>query len=121
MLNVESTPAVVVVESAPLWVVADMVQNGRYQAVIVLSEDDEVLGLIRRDAVMRLAPRLPEAPVRMLPLLRALEIDPRTSSDEARQVFATTEAEALLIEKPMMQGWVVILREALDEQQREVA
>ena len=63
-----------VVESAPLWVVADMVQAGRYEVVLVLSENQSVLGLVRSDAVLRLSPRLPEAPVRMLPLQRALVV-----------------------------------------------
>jgi hypothetical protein len=118
----ETTPAAVVVESAPLWVVSDMVQSGQYEVVIVLSEDEEVLGLLRRDAVLRLAPRLPQAPVRMLPLQRALEIEPGTSLSEARALFEMDgEIEALLVEKPMMQGWGVVLRESFETTRRSVA
>jgi len=118
----DTTPAAVVVESAPLWVVSDMVQNGHYDVVIVMSEDDEVLGLLRRDAVLRLAPRLPEAPVRMLPLQRALEIEEATTLSQARALFdLDEEVQALLIEKPMMQGWTVLLRESVEELRREVA
>lgn len=111
MLSVAPTAAAVVVESAPLWVVADMVQAGHFEVVLVLSEDQNVLGLVRRDAVLRLAPRLPEAPVRMLPMQRVLEVDPNTSLAEARGVLADDAVDALLIEKSVLQGWSVLLRE----------
>jgi hypothetical protein len=111
-----STSAAVVVESAPLWVVADMVQAGHYDVVLVLSEDQQVLGLVRSDAVLRLAPRLPEAPVRMLPLQRVLEVSDSITLSHARDLLAD-DVDALLIEKPLLQGWVVLLRDSvLDEQ-----
>ena len=109
-----STSAAVVVESAPLWVVADMVQAGRYEVVLVLNEDQVVMGLVRSDAVLRLSPRLPEAPVRMLPLQRVIEVREEVTLGEARDVLQLDETiDALLIEKPMLQGWVVILRDAV--------
>ncbi len=110
MLNVSATSAAVVVESAPLWVVADMLQAGRFEVVLVLNEDQTVLGLVRRDAVMRLAPRLPEAPVRMLPMQRVVEVAESTSLPEARAVLNDETIDALLIEKSMLQGWSVLLR-----------
>ena len=109
-----STSAAVVVESAPLWVVADMVQAGRYEVVLVLNEDQVVMGLVRSVAVLRLSPRLPEAPVRMLPLQRVIEVREEVTLGEARDVLQLDETiDALLIEKPMLQGWVVILRDAV--------
>lgn len=113
MLNVSATSAAVVVESAPLWVVADMLQAGRFEVVLVLNDDQSVLGLVRRDAVMRLAPRLPEAPVRMLPMQRVVEVAESTSLVEAREVLSDETIDALLIEKPMLQGWSVLLRAAV--------
>lgn len=109
-----STSAAVVVESAPLWVVADMVQMGRYEVVLVVSEDQAVMGLLRADAVLRLAPRLPEAPVRMLPLQRVIEVKEDVTLGEARHLLHDDASiDALLIEKPLLQGWVVLLRDAL--------
>lgn len=108
-----STSAAVVVESAPLWVVADMVQAGRYDVVLVLAEDQTVLGLVRSDAVLRLSPRLPEAPVRMLPLQRVVEVHESISLTEAREILTTQDVDALLIEKPMLQGWIVLLRDSV--------
>lgn len=111
MLRVAPTAAAVVVESAPLWVVADMVQAGHFEVVLVLNEDQSVLGLVRRDAVLRLAPRLPEAPVRMLPMQRVTEVEPTITLAEARVVLADETFDALLIEKSVLQGWSVLLRE----------
>lgn len=111
MLNVNTTSAAVVVESAPLWVVADMVQAGRFDVVLVLNEDQTVLGLVRRDAVMRLSPRLPEAPVRMLPMQRVVEVPAAISLLDARELLEDETVDGLLIEKSVLQGWSVLLRE----------
>lgn len=111
MLNVNTTAAAVVVESAPLWVVADMVQAGRFDVVLVLNEDQTVLGLVRRDAVMRLSPRLPEAPVRMLPMQRVVEVPAAISLLDARELLEDETVDGLLIEKSVLQGWSVLLRE----------
>lgn len=108
-----ATTAAVVVESAPLWVVADMVQAGQYDVVLVLNEDQSVLGLVRTDAVLRLSPRLPQAPVRMLPLQRVIEVKAGVTADEARRLLADETIDALLIEKPLLQGWTVVLRDAV--------
>ena len=108
-----SASAAVVVESAPLWVVADMVQAGQYEVVLVLNEDQAVLGMLRCDAVLRLSPRLPEAPVRMLPLQRVVEVKASLSLWEARQILKDHTVDALLIEKPMLQGWIVMLRDTV--------
>ncbi len=117
-----SASAAVVVESAPLWVVADMVQAGQYEVVLVLNEDQSVLGLLRSDAVLRLSPRLPEAPVRMLPLQRVVEVKASVSLREARQILQDHTIDALLIEKPLLQGWTVMLRDTvLSEDEQLVA
>ncbi|PZR12023.1 MAG: hypothetical protein DI536_17030 [Archangium gephyra] len=88
-----------------------MVQAGHFEVVLVLNEDQSVLGLVRRDAVLRLAPRLPEAPVRMLPMQRVTEVEPTITLAEARVVLADETFDALLIEKSVLQGWSVLLRE----------
>ena len=118
-----STSAAVVVESAPLWVVADMVQAGRYDVVLVLNEDQAVLGLVRSDAVLRLSPRLPEAPVRMLPLQRVLEVKDTMTLADAQRLLEDDSVDALLIEKPLMQGWIVLMRDDVlgEAQQSAVA
>jgi hypothetical protein len=108
-----SASTAVVVESAPLWVVADMVQAGHYEVVLVLNEDQAVLGLLRSDAVLRLSPRLPEAPVRMLPLRRVMEVKASISIPEAQALLRDETVDALLIEKPMLQGWMVMLRDSV--------
>ena len=121
MLTGSSTSAAVVVESAPLWVVADMVQAGHYDVVLVINDAHAVLGLLRSDAVLRLSPRLPEAPVRMLPLQRVMEVQANVTLDEARLLLEDESLDALLIEKPMLQGWTVLLRDAVLADQRSVA
>lgn len=113
MLSVAPTAAAVVVESAPLWVVSDMVQAGLFEVVLVLNEDQSVMGLVRRDAVLRLAPRLPEAPVRMLPMQRVLEVPEGITMTDARVLLGDESIDALLIEKSVLQGWSVLLRETL--------
>ncbi len=117
-----SASAAVVVDSAPLWVVADMVRAGQYEVVLVLNEDQAVLGMLRSDAVLRLSPRLPEAPVRMLPLQRVVEVKASLSLGEARQILNDHTVDALLIEKPLLQGWIVMLRDSvLSEAEQLVA
>jgi hypothetical protein len=99
-------------------VVADMVQAGRYDVVLVLNEDQTVLGLVRTDAVLRLAPRLPEAPVRMLPLQRVLEVKHSTTLSEA-QALLDGEVDALLVQRPGLEGWTVLVRGDLEALQRD--
>lgn len=113
LASTSSTSAAVVVDSAPLWVVADMVQAGRYDVVLVLNEDQRVLGLLRSDAVLRLSPRLPQAPVRMLPLQRVMEVKDTVTLTEARLLLEDDGLDALLIEKPLLQGWIVLLRDTV--------
>ena len=113
MLNVNEATAAVVVESSPLWVVADMLNAGSFEVVLVLKEDQTVLGLVRRDAVLRLAPRLPEAPVRMLPLQRVVEVSPDATLQHAKDVLVDASIDALIVEKSVLEGWRVVLRDAV--------
>jgi hypothetical protein len=113
MLNVSEATAAVVVESSPLWVVADMLNAGRFEVVLVLKEDQQVMGLVRPDAVLRLAPRLPEAPVRMLPLQRVVEVPRDATLEHARDVLTDASVDALLIEKSVLEGWRVVLRDVV--------
>ncbi len=114
MLSENATSAAVVVETSPLWVVSDMVQAGRFEVVLVLREDQTVLGLVRTDAVLRLAPRLPEAPVRMLPMQRVAEVADEATIDEVQRVLRDASIDALVIEKSVLEGWAVVLRDAVE-------
>jgi hypothetical protein len=116
MLNGTSTSAAVVVENAPLWVVADMVQAGQYDVVLVLTEDQRALGLVRCDAILRLAPRLPQAPIRMLPLQKILEVPASVTLGEAQKLLKG-DVEALLVQKPGLQGWTVLTHDDLFERE----
>lgn len=108
----ESTAnATTVVESAPLWVVADMVKAGGFDVVLVVSEDQQLLGMLRSDAVLRLAPRLPEAPVRLLPLQKVAQIDAWAHAGQALAADAEVEGVALGIGG----FWSVLLREQAAE------
>lgn len=98
-----------------------MVQAGQYDVVLVLNEDQSVLGLVRSDAVLRLSPRLPQAPVRMLPLQRVVEVGAHVTPHEARALLADESIDALLIEKPMLQGWIVLMRDAVLSEQSSAA
>ncbi len=114
MLSSNALLPAVVVESAPLWVVSDMLQAGRFEVVLVLKEDESVLGLVRRDAVLRLAPRLPEAPVRMLPLQRVVEVSSSATVHEVRAALADESVDAVVIEKSVLEGWSVVFRDSLE-------
>jgi hypothetical protein len=46
----------------------------------------------------------------MLPLQRVIEIKDSVTLQEARRILEDEGVDALLIEKPLMQGWVVLLR-----------
>lgn len=106
-----ASSAAVVVETAPLWVVADMVEAGRFEVVLVMSEAESVLGLLRRDAVLRLAPRLPEAPVRMLPLQKVIEVTSSISPDEAQVLFGDGSIDGLVVERQGPTQCSVVTRE----------
>lgn len=108
-----TAPAAVVVDTAPLRVVADMVRAGGFEVVLVLDASQAVLGLLRADAVLRLASRLPEAPVRLLPLQKVLTVRDGITPDEVTLLLRDEAINALLVEKPLLQGWSVLTREAL--------
>ena len=110
MLNAPSLAAVVA-ETAPLGAVAAMVKAGEYDAVIVLgAEDHEVLGVLFRDAILRLSPRLPEAPVRLLPLQKAGAVSPDLSVQEAESLLNRGEIDVVLMEQRSERSWSVLLR-----------
>ncbi len=111
MITGPSASAAVVVESAPLWVVADMVRAGNYDVVIVLADDQSVRGMVRSDAVLRLSPRLPEAPVRLLPLQSVVEVPATITLADAQALLSSGRFDALLVEKLGQEGWTVLLRD----------
>lgn len=103
--------AAVVTETAPLGAVANMVEAGQYDAVVVLgAEDHAVLGVLLRDAILRLSPRLPEAPVRLLPLQRAGSVGPELSVQEAESLLDRGDLDVVLMEQRSDQSWSVLLR-----------
>lgn len=102
--------AFVVTETAPLRVVAAMMEAGDYHAVLVRAEDGETLGVLLRDAVLRLAPRLPEAPVRLLPLQKLSALGPQLSVTDAEALLDDGEVMAVLVEQQNEQSWSVLLR-----------
>ncbi|MFT3709785.1 MAG: hypothetical protein QM817_19320 [Archangium sp.] len=99
-----------VTETAPLRAVAAMMEAGEYQAVIVITEEKEMLGVLLRDAVMRLSPRLPEAPVRMLPLQKAATVAPGMPIELAESMIEDGEFEAVVLDRQSDQSWSVLLR-----------
>ncbi|MFZ5442758.1 MAG: hypothetical protein ACOZQL_22300 [Myxococcota bacterium] len=99
--------ATTVVETAPLWVVADMVKAGQFDAVLVVTEAQELLGMVRADAVLRVAPRLPEAPVRLLPLQKVARIEAWANAPEVLAKDDEVEGVALGIGG----FWSVMFRE----------
>jgi hypothetical protein len=102
--------AAVVNETAPLRAVAAMMEAGDYEAVIVLTESNEMLGVLLRDAVMRLSPRLPEAPVRMLPLQKAASVAPGMPIELAETMISEGGYEAVILDRQNEQSWSVLLR-----------
>lgn len=98
--------ATTVVDSAPLWVVADMVKAGSFEVVLVVTEDQHLLGMLRADAILRLAPRLPEAPVRLLPLQKVAQIE---AWHQATNALSDGEVEAVAL--GIGGFWSVMLRE----------
>ena len=109
--------AAVVVDTAPLRVVADMVRAGSFEVVLVLDASQAVLGLLRADAVLRLASRLPEAPVRLLPLQKVVTVRQNITPAEASRLLRDEAVNALLVEKPLLRGWSVMTREGLQAAQ----
>ena len=105
------TSAAVVVDTAPLKAVAEMVRAGDYTVVLVVDAKQNVLGLVRSDAVLRLAVRLADAPVRLLPLQKVITVKAGITAFEAKVLLQDEDVNALLIEKPLMRGWTVLTRE----------
>ena len=47
----------------------------------------------------------------MLPLQRVLEVKDTMTLQDARRLLEDDSVDALLIEKPLMQGWIVLMRD----------
>lgn len=103
--------AAVVTETAPLRAVAAMMEAGQYEAVVVLTEQKEVLGVVLRDAVLRLSPRLPEAPVRMLPLSKTAAVAPGMPIELAESMMEDGQFDAVVLDHTNDQRWSVLLRQ----------
>lgn len=114
--------AAVVVESAPLWVVWDMVTAGRYDLVVVVQENGVVRGVVPRDAVERLATRVPEAPVKMVPMQRALVVSAMTPLPDALALLGRDDIGALLLERPGSREFTALtLNELPEPEQHAIA
>lgn len=111
--------AAVVVESAPLWVVWDMVTAGRYDLVVVVQENGALRGVVPKDAVERLAARVPEAPIKMVPMQRALVVSAVTPLPDALALLGRDDVGALLLERPGSREFTALTRNELAEPERQ--
>lgn len=105
--------ATTVVDSAPLWVVCDMLRAGGYELAVVVNDVGAVRGVVPRDAVERLSARVPEAPMKMVPMRRALVISSETTMRDAISLLSNDDVEALLLERSGARGFTALVRDDL--------
>lgn len=110
--DLPATPTITVAETVPLRVVAQMVRTGELDAVLLTEHDEQVRGLIRGDAVLRLVERVPDAPVGMLPLHQVVAVKPSTKIVEAMHAF-NPDVAALIIPQATG-GWKIVTHERLE-------
>lgn len=113
-----------VVDSAPLWVVCDMLNAGGYELAVVVNAAGAVRGVVPRDVVERLSARVPEAPMKMVPMRRALVISSETSMRDAVALLSNDDVEALLLERSGARGFTALVRDdlpAASEPERAIA
>jgi hypothetical protein len=110
--DVPGAPCAVVNETTPLRVVADMVRGGGLE--VVLMEDLEgggLRGVVPGDSVLRMAARIPDAPLRLLPTQYVMEVPPLLTLLDALELISKPDVAALA--QPGENGWNVVLREGL--------
>ncbi|MFO0599586.1 MAG: hypothetical protein U0228_30045 [Myxococcaceae bacterium] len=64
--------AIAAIETMPLWVLDDILRHGRHDAALVVGAKGEVFGLVRQVTVSEWSEKMPEAPLKVLPLERAV-------------------------------------------------
>lgn len=104
--------AVAVSDSTPLWVLDDMLKHGRHQLALVLTDTGRVLGLLRREVVLRFAERLPEVPVRLLPVEKVYRFSP--AAEEAELQRALSDEEIVAFAEQHAREWKITLRENVE-------
>lgn len=110
--DVPVVASAVVNETTPLRVVADMVRGGGLE--VVLMEDLEgggLRGVVPGDSVLRMAARIPEAPLRLMPTQYVMEVPPLLTLLDALELVSAPDVAALAL--PAEHGWTVVLREGL--------
>lgn len=104
--------AVAVSDSTPLWVLDDILEHGRHQLALVLTDTGQVLGLLRREVVIRFAARLPEVPVRLLPVEKVYRFSP--TAEEAELKRALSDEQIVAFAEQHAREWKITLREKLE-------
>lgn len=103
--------AIAVSDSTPLWVLDDILKHSSHQFALVLTETGQVLGLLRREVVLRFADRLPEVPVRLLPVEKVFRFSPDSEAGELQR--AMSDAEVVAFAEQHAHEWKITLRENL--------
>jgi hypothetical protein len=107
--------AIAVSDSTPLWVLDDILKHGRHQFALVLTDTGQVLGMLRREVVIRFADRLPEVPVRLLPVEKVYRFSPTAEAAEFER--AMSDAEVVAFAEQHAAEWKITLRENVSRSQ----
>ncbi len=100
-----------VTETTPLRVVANMVRGGALDVVMMCETEGRLRGVVRGDSVLRLATRIPEAPVGLLPIQSVIEVTPFTPLLDALRMMSNEAIAGLAL--PNGASWSVVLRDGL--------
>ncbi|MFT3713912.1 MAG: hypothetical protein QM817_40140 [Archangium sp.] len=103
--------AIAVSDSTPLWVLDDILKHSSHQYALVLTETGHVLGMLRREVVTRFAERLPEVPVRLLPVEKVFRFSPDSEAAEFQR--AMSDEEVVAFAEQHAREWKITLRENL--------
>lgn len=106
-----SETALAVSDSTPLWVLDDILKHGRHQLAL-LTDTGQVLGLLRREVVVRFAERLPEVPVRLLPVEKVYRFS--SDAEEAELQRAMSDDQIVAFAEQHSREWKITLREKLE-------
>lgn len=100
-----------VLESTPVRVAADMVRAGGLAWVVVMVPGEPLRGVVRGDAVLRVAQRSPDAPVGMLPIMGVVQVVSSTRLIDAVRLASQPNVGALLSIEDS--GWWIVARDEL--------
>jgi hypothetical protein len=109
--DIPEAVSAMVAETTPLRVVANMVRGGALDVVLMRETEGRLRGVVRGDSVLRLAARIPEAPVGLLPIQCVIEVTPFTPLLEALRLVSNEDIAGLAL--PNGTSWRVVLREGL--------